>query len=58
MTKEEIKDMSNSILISTLDDIVQFDLLQLSNSEWLKLLEEHKKYNQLMNEIRRRLEKI
>lgn len=58
MTKEEIKDMSNSILISTLNDIVQFDLLQLSNSEWLKLLEEHKKYNQLMNEIRRRLEKI
>ena len=57
MTKEEIKDMNNSTLISTLDDIVQFDLLQLSNSDWLTLLEEHKEYNQVMYELRRRLEK-
>ena len=51
---EKIKDMETSALLAELDDTIQFDMLKMSNENWLKYSDK-KVYQAIMNELQRRL---
>lgn len=51
---EKIKDMETSALLAELDDTIQFDMLKMSNENWLTYSDK-KVYQAIMNELQRRL---
>lgn len=51
----EFKEMSDSELLATLDDIVQFQLCKKNNVEWLEMSTEKKDFNRIKLEIMCRL---
>lgn len=50
---EKIKDMETSALLAELDDTIQFDMLKMSNENWLTYSDK-KVYQAIMNELQRR----
>ena len=53
--KKQIAGMETDLLFAELEDAVQYDIAQLSNTEWLRA--NKKVYVMLTNELRRRLKK-
>lgn len=51
---EKIKDMETSALLAELDDTIQFDMLKMSNENWLTYSDK-KVYQAILNELQRRL---
>lgn len=51
----DFKEMSDSELLATLDDIVQFQLCKKNNVEWLEMQTEKKDFNRIKLEIMCRL---
>lgn len=51
---EKIKDMETLALLAELDDTIQFDMLKMSNENWLTYSDK-KVYQAIMNELQRRL---
>lgn len=54
---EELQSMSNSRLLSELDDTLQLDILKMSTAEYIKLPNSQMAvYRAILNEIAKRLE--
>lgn len=51
----DFKEMSDSELLATLDDIVQFQLCKKNNVEWLEMQTKKKDFNRIKLEIMCRL---
>lgn len=51
---EKIKNMETSILFEELDDTIQFDILCMSNQNWLNFSKKVV-YQAIVNELRRRI---
>ena len=51
---EKIKQMETDLLFAELDDTIQFDMLHLSNEQWL-LFNEKKVYQSIIHELRQRM---
>lgn len=51
---QTIEAMDTGLLLSELDDTIQFDILGMSNYKWL-VYEEKKVYQAIVNELRKRI---
>lgn len=52
--KEKIKKMSGSELIEALDDTIQFDILHISNADWIRN-KDSALYRSIVAELRKRI---